>query len=115
MIKAITSYADVLSTIFDRDPGPYLKPEYCYSTQWKAKDNLLTTTIEVPGFGPENITVSKIKDKLLILFKKDEAIEKTYVLPIQTDKVTARVKNGLLTLTLEKLTQDQPIIIPVEG
>lgn len=95
----------------------------------------LKLTVELPGFGPEDLDV-KVEENLLTIKaprremkkadKKKEPVrqersrisfEKSFVLPqdIRADKIEADLKNGLLTLTLPRAEKPAPLKISVKG
>lgn len=99
----------------------------------ETKDNI-NIRVAVPGFKPEEIEVS-IKDEILILSGKTEIEKKEedentifsewssnkfcrqLILPskVEAEKVKAKLKNGVLQMTLPKIATDKEIQITVNA
>ena len=96
-------------------------------------DKRITVKAEVPGFDPKDIHLS-IEDHHMILkgekdsekkktVKKDHWVEsfhgsfsRTFHLPetIETKKIKAKLKNGILEITLPKRTEAKPKKVEIE-
>ena len=83
-------------------------------------------TAELPGFSADDLEI-QVKENLLTIQavekgekKKDEnkvVFERSFVLPedLQSDKIQAEMKNGLLTLELPRKEKPAPLAIKVKG
>ncbi len=81
---------------------------------------------ELPGFSADDIDI-QVKENLLTIQaiekkgKKDKenkvVFERSFVLPedLQTEKIDAEMKNGLLTLELPRKEKEAPLSIKVKG
>ena len=95
------------------------------------RDSLLTA--EVPGLGENDIQISATMDSLTIAGERKAAapegyaahrqergalrFARSFALPakIDVDKVSASVKNGVLTVTMPKHPESQPKAITVKA
>ena len=83
-------------------------------------------TAELPGFSADDLDI-QVKENLLTIQavekgekKEDEnkvVFERSFVLPedLQSDKIQAEMKNGLLTLELPRKEKPAPLAIKVKG
>ncbi len=94
------------------------------------EENGLKMTVELPGFGPEDLDI-QVKENLLTIKalnqpdiseegKEEErtaAFERSFVLPedFNRDAIEAEMKNGLLTLVLPKKEKPAPLSIKIKG
>ena len=81
------------------------------------EDGSCKLDVEVPGYGPENISVISKKGKLLVSVKTGDKIEKeldfNIASRIDSSRITAKCKNGLLTVLLPLRSEESPVAIPV--
>jgi HSP20 family protein len=90
------------------------------------EEDRVVLTAELPGFSAEDLDI-QVKENLLTIQavqkaeeKKDETkivFERSFVLPedLQSDKIEAEMKNGLLTLELPRKEKPAPLAIKVKG
>ena len=94
------------------------------------EENGLSMTVELPGFGAEDLSI-EVKENLLnirALYKAEldeegkeverkTAFERSFVLPeeYKRDAIKADMKNGLLTLELPRKEKPAPLSIKVNG
>ena len=83
-------------------------------------------TAELPGFSADDLDI-QVKENLLTIQavekgekKEDEnkvVFERSFILPedLQSDKIQAEMKNGLLTLELPRKEKPAPLAIKVKG
>ena len=103
-------------------------------TNVQENENGLVMTVELPGFGKEDLEV-KVEENLLTIKaghhevkkkkekdlqrkeRQDIRFERSFVLPqdIQADRIEADLKNGLLTLKLPRIEKPAPLSIKVKG
>lgn len=89
-------------------------------------ETAVVLTAELPGFAAEDLDI-QVKENLLTIQarqkgekKKDEdkiVFERSFVLPddLQSDKIQAEMKNGLLSLELPRREKPAPLAIKVKG
>jgi HSP20 family molecular chaperone IbpA len=81
------------------------------------EDGSCKLEVEVPGYGPENISVISKKGKLLVSVKTEDKTEKeldfNIASRIDSSRITAKCKNGLLTVLLPLRFEESPVAIPV--
>lgn len=106
---------------FDRSPGSASSGSFCPQVDITDKDKEILVTAELPGIDEKDIDISLSKDRLTIRGEKKEekenkgsgfySMERSFgsftrdiPLPctIDTDKVEATYKKGVLTITLPK-------------
>ncbi len=99
---------------------------YCSSTpKVEVNDNSYTINIDVPGIERDNLAIELRDNILSISTKKEEKKEReynertysfTFCTPDNVDvsKMNAKMKNGVLTLTLPKKEEQRPKLIPIE-
>lgn len=85
----------------------------------KTENGSYKITLEVPGYGSEDVDVSVKDSTLTVSLKQGEKKKKvTYRLgrDVHQEKITASCKNGLLTILcpLEKDTQTKTIPVTVD-
>jgi HSP20 family protein len=90
------------------------------------EENRVVLTAELPGFAAEDLDI-QVKENLLTIQalergekKKDEdkvVFERSFVLPedLQSSKIEAEMKHGLLTLELPRKEKPAPLAIKVKG
>jgi HSP20 family protein len=127
-----------MDNLFDSFFGGLDKPFY-NSKLWPAADiaedeNQITINAEVPGCEPDDIDISVTDNTLTITGEKKQQteekvkgcyhIERTYgnfrrelTLPtdVDTQKIDATCKNGVLSITLPKTEKAKPLKVKVKG
>jgi HSP20 family protein len=127
-----------MDNLFERFFGGWDKPFY-NSDLWPAVDisqdeNQITINAEVPGCEPDDIDVSVTDNTLIITGEKKQQtvekekgcyhVERTYgnfrrelSLPsdVDTEKIDAACKNGVLSITLPKTEKAKPLKVKVKG
>ena len=97
------------------------------------EDSRVSLTVELPGFGPEDMDI-QVKENLLTIqalrkveqkdtedeevkAEKNVVFEKSFVLPedLNRDHFEAEMKNGLLTLELPRREKPAPLTIKVKA
>ena len=81
-------------------------------------DDTILITLEVPGYRPENISVSVQNQRLYVRATKDTfVLERVYALTdqIDTEAIEAKTEFGVLTVTLPMRPEAKPRQIPVLG
>jgi HSP20 family molecular chaperone IbpA len=99
------------------------------STQLSEEPNNFTVSVPVPGMSKEDLSVH-IEDNVLVISLKEptviaypgaikhRALKYSFILPagIETDRVQAKCRNGLLTINLEKTKKKKShTVIKVRG
>ena len=73
--------------------------------------------VEVPGYSSENIAVVSKKGKLLINIQNEGKVQKELEFSIankfDSSNITAKCKNGILTILLPLRAEENPVTIPV--
>lgn len=100
-------------TLLDTMRSDLLSP---YIMKSETKDGALKLTLEIPGYGNEDLAVS-YKDSFLIIKTRNMSKEDKKFIPIATyfapllDKNTiqCKLKHGILTITAEELTDSDNI------
>jgi len=99
------------------DVSPKVKNNYWFD---ETKDSYVLT-VELPGYKKENLDVTVDNGKLTICAKREStkvkaSYKQCYSLPKDADllKVTADLKDGLLTVTIDKNEEQKPRQIEVK-
>ncbi|MEM9080921.1 MAG: Hsp20/alpha crystallin family protein [Verrucomicrobiota bacterium] len=86
--------------------------------RWTEKDEAWVGEVDLPGFTKEEVSVNLDKDRVLLIeAKQNEESERAFKRPVATfrlrlpqeadaEKVNAGLENGVLTVTLTKITPD---------
>lgn len=129
---------DLWKRFFDAEPGlPAMRGQvsnFLPVVNVKETEEALEVTAEVPGLKPEEIEVSLIGDVLTLKGEKKEEREETkgdyhlverrfgsfqrsFRLPmeVERDKLSAKHKDGVLSITLPKAKKQTATTIKVEG
>ncbi|MDC7233413.1 MAG: Hsp20/alpha crystallin family protein [Spirochaetales bacterium] len=90
------------------------------------EESRVVLTAELPGFAAEDLDI-QVKENLLTIQaleraekKKEEdkvVFERSFVLPedLQSDRIEAEMKHGLLTLELPRKEKPAPLAVKVKG
>ncbi len=85
----------------------------------QATDDGLRVSMQVPGFGPDDIQVQLEGRSLKISGRLQDgpAFERSFRMPwtVDADQVEARVEHGLLELALPRVEAERPRSIPIRG
>lgn len=136
--SGVTALRKEMDRIFDRIWEPEL-PSPAVFGEWTPAIDVLETKdelvlkVEVPGIEPKEISVTLAEQVLTIAgekkFEKEEKDEKFFRMersmgafsrsvrlpvPVDSTKVTAAFKNGLLTVTLPKTKEVKGTSIPIK-
>ncbi|MBL0739973.1 Hsp20/alpha crystallin family protein [Chryseolinea lacunae] len=132
IFKPIHSLSHLLNDVADVELGHQRLggSHVLLSTQLSEKPDSFTVSVPVPGMSREDLDVH-IEDNVLVISTKGqptdleyprairhEALKYSFVLPvgIDTDRVQAKCRNGLLTINLEKIkTKKSNTVIKVRG
>jgi HSP20 family protein len=128
---------DLWGRFFDTSGLPLAQaegPAFMPTVNVKETDNSIEVTAEVPGLKPEEIEVNLTGNILTLKGEKREEKEETkgsyhlverrfgsfarsFRLPmdVDRDKVQARHKDGVLTISLPKATRESSTTIKIEG
>jgi HSP20 family protein len=121
-----------LFNLFAPGTDPFLSRVYP-AVNLTEEGNNLYVRAELPGVNPESLDISVVEGKLMISGERKIEVEdektgyhrrereagffrRTIVLPLRVDsgKVSASIKNGILTVTLPKLEEAIPRKIAVK-
>ena len=138
-IRSMLSFRDEMDRLLDDFYGRMTPSGESYEGDWlppmdmKETDNEIVASIELPGLTKDEIKVSVKHDLLSISGEKKQMkteekenvhrVERSYgyfkrsvVLPIEVDsaKVRASFKDGVLSITLPKVESKRPKEIPIQ-
>jgi len=89
-------------------------------SDFEEKENDHFLELEVPGFSKKDLAITIDQDNLRVKGKvkrneKDHAIDRVFSIPkgVDTKVVSAKLENGLLTITLSKLTPPKESVIKI--
>jgi len=86
-------------------------------------ENNVTILIKAPGFKKDDISISIQNGAVIIKGKRDskekwleEEFEKSFKLPekIKENKISAKLENGILTVTLPYAEESKPIAVEIK-
>jgi HSP20 family protein len=106
----------VFGDIFGFDPLRLLNQPDVFGIEMRRTDNGYEIDMPVAGFRAEDISVSVEDDVLTISGQNDRRrFTRSMTLPdeVDTDRIDARVENGMLTLMLPRSPQAEPKRIAV--
>lgn len=138
-LRNMVSFRDEVDRLLEDFYGRVTPPAEVYEGDWlpamvmKETDNEIVASVELAGMSKDDIKVSVKNDVLSISGEKKaekseekenvHRVERTYgyfkrsvVLPMEvdSDKVKAAFKDGVLTVTLPKVESQKPKEIPVQ-
>lgn len=96
----LTRSNSLLSSFFDDVLYP--------SVNWEYNDNALTLSLEIPGFKQSEVSVEVRNGFIVIKAKNDkQSLSESFSInsDIDIDKIEAKLENGILTLTLPKVSE----------
>jgi HSP20 family protein len=107
-----TSFRD----LFGFDPFQTLRSNWAFDYDVSRTEAGYEVEVPVPGYKPDQIDVT-CKDGLLSVNGKSErrTFSRSFTIPedVDTDRIAARVADGMLVLTLERRPEAQPKRITV--
>lgn len=90
------------------------------NSELEQKENDYFLELEVPGFSKKNLSITIDQDNLRVKGKvkrneKDHTIDRAFSIPkdVDTKGVSAKLENGLLTVTLSKLSPPKESVIKI--
>lgn len=138
------SMKDGASHYFDRnhflgiDPLDHTKFHHFYEPPVNVKEDFHSYELEmmIPGFKKENITIAMEDDRIIVSGKKDESVSSSNMSYIHSehvvnefrrdfflskdaepDKIEAKFENGVLRISLTKITKNKTLVcrqIPIQ-
>lgn len=106
------SYYSLLGELFDPETARLLFGDQ----EILASTTAASFSLNVPGYKPENISVSVDQGVLSVSAKQDrKSFERSYRLPgdIDVDAITAKTEYGVLTISLPRKSKPAAKVIPV--
>ena len=90
------------------------------NTDFEEKENNHFLELEVPGFSKKDLAITIDQDILRVKGKvkrneKDHTVDRAFSIPkgVDTKGVSAKLENGLLTITLSKLSPPKESVIKI--
>lgn len=98
------SFSDIFRMGLDIMDTPIFSSFFDESIEVNPEENETTLTLAIPGYGEKDVKITVQKEKLFVYLKKK--LFKTYFLTksVNKDNVTAKVKDGILTLKFKRDT-----------
>jgi HSP20 family protein len=97
--------------LFGFDPFQTLGSGWAYDYEVSRTDSGYNVEVPVPGYKPDQIEVT-FKDGLLSVNGKSErrTFSRSFTIPedVDAERISARVSDGMLMLSLERLPEMQP-------
>lgn len=115
-------FINTLVGVIDSEFQPFTFPEggRWENSGFEQKENSYLLELEVPGFSKKTLAITVNQDNLRVKGKvkrneKDHTIDRVFSIPIDVDTkaVSAKLENGLLAITLSKLTPPKESVIKI--
>lgn len=115
-------FINTLVGVIDSEFQPFAFPQggRWENSGFEQKENSYLLELEVPGFSKKTLAITVNQDNLRVKGKvkrneKDHAIDRVFSIPkgVDTKVVSAKLENGLLTITLSKLTPPKESVIKI--
>jgi HSP20 family molecular chaperone IbpA len=100
-----------LQNLFGFDPFQAIVSNWDYGFEVSRTENGYTVEVPVPGFSSSNVEIT-LKDGIVSVSAKNErrTFSRSFTVPedVDSEKISASVMDGMLTITLERHPAAQP-------
>ncbi len=105
------------SDVFGFDPLSPLRSSWTFDYDVTRTEHGYEVRVPVPGFGPDAVEVSYQDNVVTVVGKSSHRnFARSFTVPddVDSDKIEARVKDGMLTLMLDRRPEMQPKKIEIK-